>query len=85
MRRRIARQDPDVHSDAFTGETQEPLHRRAGEMRATWRGIDPRTHSPAHDPARRVHEIAVKTGMVVRVFFHDGKMPVRRFVSAFAR
>src|SRR5207244_553109 len=74
-----------MHSDAFTGETQEPFHRRAGEVRSARRRIDVSANAGAHDTAATVDEIAVETGMVVRVFFHDTEMSAWRFMSALAR
>ena len=53
-------------------------------MRSAWRRIDMGTHTRAHDTARAVNEVAVKTRMVVRVFLHHVEMSARRLVSALA-
>jgi len=85
MRGGVARQNPDVHPNTFAGEAKEPFHRRAGKVRSARRRIAARTNPGTYCAAGTVHEIAVKTGMMIGVLFHDVEMPVRRFVSASAR
>src|SRR5438309_3426223 len=85
MRGRVARQDSDVHSDTFASEAKEPFHGRAGKVRSARRGITTRTDPGTHCATGTVHEVAVKTGMMIGILFHDAEMPVRRFVSASPR
>src|SRR5436309_1860716 len=80
MRGRIARQNSDVHPDAFTSEPKEPFHGRAGKVCAARSGLAARTDPATYYPSGTVHEVAVKTGMMIGVLFHDVEMPVRRFV-----
>src|SRR5205807_4912925 len=84
MRRRITWQNPNVHSDSFAGETEKPLHRRAGKMGSARRRIDVSANAAAHDTAAAVDEIAVKARVMARILFHDAKVSAWRFVSAFA-
>src|SRR5439155_12998672 len=84
MRSGITGQNSHVHAHAFVGQTQEPSHRRAGEVRAARSRIDPGTDSSAYYAARRVHKFAVQIGMVIRVFLKHVQMPCWRLVSAFA-
>ena len=74
MRRRISRQNADMHSDAVASETQEPFHGCAGKVRAAGRGIDAGTHSGAHGPAASIDEIAVDAGVMVGIFFENREM-----------
>src|SRR5437899_3329249 len=60
MRSGVAGQNSHVHTDAFFGQTQEPSHRRAGEVRAARSRIYAGADSGAHQAARRVHKIAVQ-------------------------
>ena len=81
MRGGIAWQNSDVHSDTFTGEAKEPLHRRAGKVRSTRRGIASRTDAGTYCAAGTVNEIAVETGVMIGVLFHHIKVSSRCFVS----
>ena len=85
MRGGVARQNSDVHPDTFAREAKEPFHRRAGKVRSARRGIAARTDPGTYYAAGTVHEIAIKTGVVIGVLFHHSEMPVRRFVPASAR
>ena len=85
MRGGVAGQNSDVHPDTFTGEPKEPFHGRAGKVCSARCGLAARTDSTTYYAAGTVHEVAVKTGMMIRVLFHDVEMSVRRFVSASAR
>src|SRR5580700_10007675 len=85
MRGGVARQDSDVHSHTFTGEAKKPFHGRACKVRSARRGIAARTNPGTYCATGTVHEVAVKTGMMIGVLFHDVEMAVGRFVSASAR
>ena len=85
MRGGVARQNSDVHPDTFSGEAKEPFHGRAGKVRSARRGIAARTDPAAYCASRTVHEVAVKTGVMIRVHFHYIEMPPRGFVSASSR
>ena len=84
MRRGVARQNSNVHPDSLAGETEEPFHGRAGKVRTAWRGIASRTDASPHHAAGTVNEIAVETGMMVRVLFHDREVSFRCLVPASA-
>ena len=84
MRGGVARQNSDVHPDTFAGKSKEPLHGRAGEVRSARSGIDSRTDACADDAPRTIDEVAVKTGVMIGVFFHNAKMPGRGTVAAFS-
>ena len=85
MRGGVSRQNSDVHPDAFAGEAKEPFHGRAGKMRSARRGLAARTDPGTHCAAGTVHEIAVKTGMMIGVLFHHTEMSVWCSVPASAR
>ena len=85
MRGGVARQNSDVHPDTFSGEAKEPFHGRAGKVRSARRGIAARTDPAAYCAPRTVHEVAVKTGVMIGVLFHHIEMSPRCFVSASSR
>ncbi len=84
MRSGVAGQNSHVHADAFVGQTQEPSHRRAGEVGAARSRIDPGANSSTYHAARRVHKIAIQIRMVIRVFLKHVQVARRRLVSASA-
>lgn len=85
MRGGVARQNSDVHPDTFAGKSKEPFHSRAGKMRSARRGIAARTDAGTYYAAGAVHEVAVKTGVMIGILFHHIEMSSRCFVSAPAR
>ena len=85
MRGGVAGQNSDVHPDTFAGQAKEPFHGRAGKVRAARRRIAARTNPGTYCAAGTVHEVAVKSGMMIGVLFHDGEMPVWRFMPESAR
>src|SRR5678816_2994444 len=85
MRGGVARQNSDVHPHTFAGQPKEPFHGRAGKVRSARRGITARTDPSAYCTAGTVHEVAVKTGVMIGVLFHYVEMSPRCFVSASSR
>src|SRR5881396_4374318 len=85
MRSGLAGQNSDVHAHALFGQTQEPFHRRTGEVRAARSRIDVGTDPGAHYTARSIHKVAIQIGMVVRVFLKHAHVARGRLVSASAR
>ena len=85
MRGGVARQNSDVHPDTFAGQAKEPFHGRASKVRSARRGIAARANPGTYCATGTVHEVAVKTGMMIGVLFHDVEMPMGRFMSASAR
>ena len=85
MRGGVAGQNSNVHPDTFPGEAKEPFHGRAGKVRSARRGIAARTDPGTYCAAGTVHEVAVKTRVMIGILFHHSEMSVRRFVSASAR
>src|SRR5437868_9876531 len=81
----VARQNSDVHPDAFAGEPKEPFHGRTGKVRSARRGLAACTNSGTYCAAGTVHEIAVKTGMMIGVLFHHIEVSSRCLVPASAR
>ena len=73
-----------MHPDAVVGESQEPFHFRADEMRSAGRGIDTCAHSRAHDSPRTVAKITVERGMMIRILFQNSEMAGRRTVAVLA-
>ena len=84
MRRRITGQDSDMHPDALAGQTHEPFHRRTDEVGAARRSINVGADAATHRPALGILVVAVKTGVMVLVFFEHGETSVRRGVPALA-
>jgi len=85
MRSGVPGQNPDVHAHAFFGQTQEPFHRRAGEVRAARSRIDVGTDSGAHYTTRSIYKVAVEIGIVIRVFLKHAHVARGRLVSTSAR
>ena len=81
MRRRIARQNPDVHPDALAGETHEPFHRSTDIMGAARRGIDPGADAAADDASLGIDIITVDARPVVLVLLEDGEAAGGRTVA----
>src|SRR5438552_19011790 len=85
MRSWITGQNSDMHAHPVFRQTEEPVHRVASEVCAARRGIDAGADPDAHDAARTVHEVAVQTRVMIRVFLKHMYGAHRRFVSASAR
>src|SRR5438132_11165898 len=85
MRSGIAGQNSDVHAYAVFGQTQEPFHRRASEVRAARSGVDSGADPGAYGAARTIHIVAVQTGVMIRVFLKHVLVARGRLVRASAR
>jgi len=73
-----------VHSDAVIGQTHEPCHRRADEVRPARRRIDSAADAPPHHAPGRIDEITINGGAVILVLFQDMETAGGRRASAFA-
>src|SRR5206468_4409381 len=84
MRGGVARQNSDVHPDTFAGKAKEPFHSRAGKVCSARRGIASCTDAGTYCAAGAVHEVAIKTGVMIGVLFHHIEMSSRCLVPASA-
>src|SRR5205823_5596122 len=59
-------------AQTIAGKSHEPFHCCAYEMSSAWSRINSRTHTGANDTPGAVHEVTVKTGVMIRVLFEHG-------------